>query len=141
MLEGYCDANWISDSNEVKPTSGYVFTLARGAVSWKSSKQTCKAEWLRSLLVDLPLYTNSVSPVCIHRDCQTAIARAKSKIYNGKRRHIRLRHNIVRQLIKNSIISLDFVSSERNMANPLTKPLARKLVSETSRGIELIAKL
>jgi hypothetical protein len=43
VLEGYCDANWISDSNEVKPTSGYVFTLARGAVSWKSSKQTCIA--------------------------------------------------------------------------------------------------
>ena len=39
VLKGYCDANWISDTNELKPTSGYVFTLARGAVSWKSSKQ------------------------------------------------------------------------------------------------------
>jgi hypothetical protein len=97
----------------VKPTSGYVFTLARRVVSWKSSKQTCiprstmeaelvalekagsEAEWLRSLLVDLPLYTNPVPPVCIHCDCQAAIARAKSKICNGKSRHIRLRHNIV----------------------------------------------
>jgi hypothetical protein len=159
VLEGYCDANWISDSDEVKPTSGYVFTLAGGTVSWKSSKQTCiarstmeaelvalekvrfEAEWLKSLLVDLPLYTNPVPPVCIHCDCQAAIARAKSKIYNGKSRHIRLRHNIVRQLIENGIISLDFVRSERNMANPLTKPLARKLVSETLRGIGLIPKL
>ena len=33
ILEGYCDANWISDTYEVKPTSGYVFTLAGGAVS------------------------------------------------------------------------------------------------------------
>ena len=41
ILEGYCDANWISNTDEVKPTSGYVFTLAGGAVSWKSSKQTC----------------------------------------------------------------------------------------------------
>ena len=54
-----------------------------------------EAEWLRSLLVDLPLYTNPISHVCIHCDCQAAIARAKSKIYNGKSRHIRLRHNIV----------------------------------------------
>ena len=90
---------------------------------------------------ELVSYTNLVPPVCIHCDCQTVIANAKSKIYNGKNRHIRLRHNIVRQLIENGIMSLDFVSSERNMANPLTKPLARKLVSETSRGIELIAKL
>ena len=32
--------NWIFDSNEIKSTSGYVFTLAGGAVSWKSAKQT-----------------------------------------------------------------------------------------------------
>ena len=37
ILEGYCDANWISNTNEVKPTGGYAFILARGAVSWKSS--------------------------------------------------------------------------------------------------------
>jgi len=30
-------------SNEVKFTSGYVFTLGGGAVSWKSSKQRCIA--------------------------------------------------------------------------------------------------
>ena len=30
-------------SNEVKSTSGYVFTLGGGAVSWKSSKMICIA--------------------------------------------------------------------------------------------------
>ena len=30
VLEGYCDANWISYSKDSKSTSGYVFTL-RGA--------------------------------------------------------------------------------------------------------------
>ncbi|KAF3666872.1 hypothetical protein FXO37_10327 [Capsicum annuum] len=38
--EGYSDANWITGSNEVKSTSGYVFIIGGGAVSWKSSKQT-----------------------------------------------------------------------------------------------------
>ena len=32
-------------SNEVKSTSGYVFTLGGGAVSWKSSKKTCIASF------------------------------------------------------------------------------------------------
>ena len=36
VLEGYCDANWISDANEVHTISGYVFLLGGGAVSWKS---------------------------------------------------------------------------------------------------------
>jgi hypothetical protein len=40
VLEGYSDANWISDVDELKATSGYVFTLGGGAVSWKSCKQT-----------------------------------------------------------------------------------------------------
>src|SRR3954463_12182980 len=26
VLEGYSDSNWISDANEIKATSGYVFT-------------------------------------------------------------------------------------------------------------------
>ena len=40
VLEGYSDSNWISDADEIKATSGYVFTLGGGAVSWKSCKQT-----------------------------------------------------------------------------------------------------
>jgi hypothetical protein len=67
-LEGYCDANWISDADEIYDTSGYVFSLGGGAVSWKSCKQTIltrstmeaeltslgtalvEAKWLRELL-------------------------------------------------------------------------------------------
>lgn len=33
VLEGYSDANWISDSDETKSTSGYVFTLGGGAMA------------------------------------------------------------------------------------------------------------
>ena len=43
MIEGYSDANWITRSIDVKSTSGYVFILGGGVVSWKSSKQTCIA--------------------------------------------------------------------------------------------------
>ena len=43
VLEGYSDANWITESNEVKSTSGYVFTIGGGAVSWKSSKHLLPA--------------------------------------------------------------------------------------------------
>ncbi|KAL6314341.1 hypothetical protein AAG906_021050 [Vitis piasezkii] len=41
VLEGFSDANWILDSNEMKSTNGYVFVLDGSAVSWKSVKQTC----------------------------------------------------------------------------------------------------
>ena len=37
----FSDANWISDSDEMKSTSGYVFILGGSAISGKSTKQTC----------------------------------------------------------------------------------------------------
>jgi hypothetical protein len=33
VLEGYSDANWIFDADELKATSGYMFTLGGGAIS------------------------------------------------------------------------------------------------------------
>jgi hypothetical protein len=76
VLEGYCDANWISDADEIYATSGYVFSLGGGAVSWKSYKHTIltrstmeaeltaldtasvEVEWLRELLMDLSVVEN-----------------------------------------------------------------------------------
>jgi hypothetical protein len=37
QIVGYSDSNYAGDDR--KSTSGYVFTLAKGAISWKSSKQ------------------------------------------------------------------------------------------------------
>ena len=61
-------------------------------------------------------------------DSQAAIAKAKSKMFNGKKMHIHLRHNIVRKLLETGAISLDFVRSWLNLVDPLTKPINRKLV-------------
>jgi hypothetical protein len=72
VLEGYNDANWISDVEELYATSGYVFTLGGAAVSWRSCKQTIltrstmevelttqdttivEVDWLHELLIDIP---------------------------------------------------------------------------------------
>jgi len=36
VLERYSDANWISDADAMKATSGYVFTLGGGTISLKT---------------------------------------------------------------------------------------------------------
>ena len=156
VLEGYCDANWISDTKDLKSTSGYLFTLGGGAVSWKSSKPTCiarsmmesefialdkvgeEAEWLRHFLEDIPIWPQPVPAICIHCDSQLAIGRAQSHIYNGKSRHIRRRHNTVRQLLSNGIMNIEYIRSKENIADPLTKGLTREQVSKSSRGMGLM---
>ena len=155
VLEGYCDANWITGTKDTKSTSGYVFTLSGAAVSWKSSKQTCiarstmesefialdkageEAEWLRNFLEDIPNWHKPVPAVCVHCDSQAAIGRARNVMYNGKSRHIRRRHDTVRQLLSSGIITIDYVNSKDNIADPLTKGLTREMIAKTSRGMGL----
>ena len=45
----------------------------------------------------------------MHCDCQAAITIAKNKTSNGKNQCIRLRHNVIKQLLKDGIIFIDYV--------------------------------
>ena len=42
-ITGYSDVDWARDISDRRSTSGYVFVMAGGAISWKSNKQTCIA--------------------------------------------------------------------------------------------------
>ena len=71
MLIGYADADWADDSEDRHSTTGNLFLMAEGPVSWLSKKQaivalsTSEAEyvfvsaatqevvWLRKLLADI----------------------------------------------------------------------------------------
>ena len=75
--------------------------------------------------------------ICIHCDSQTAMARAQNNMYNGKSRHIRRRHNTVKQLLSNGIISIEYIRSRDNIADPLTKGLTREQVMRSSTGMVL----
>ncbi|GJV71304.1 DNA polymerase zeta catalytic subunit-like protein [Tanacetum coccineum] len=155
VIEGYNDANWISDIKDSRSTSGYVFTLGGAAISWKSSKQTViakstmesefialdkcgeEAEWICQFVKDIPKWSKPVTTISIHCDSQSAIGRAHSIMYNGKSRHIHRRHNSIRQILSTGVISIDHVKSKDNIANPLTKGLSRELVSKSSKGMRL----
>ncbi|GKB01805.1 zinc finger, CCHC-type containing protein [Tanacetum coccineum] len=72
VIEGYSDSSWINNMEDHSSTSGWVFLLGGGAISWTSKKQTCitsstmesefvvlaaagnEAEWLRNLVYETP---------------------------------------------------------------------------------------
>ena len=76
-----------------------------------------------------------VLAICIHCDSQFPTGRAQNHMYNGKSRHIRRRHNTERQLLSNGIISIDYIKSKENIADPLTKSLTKELVYSSSKGM------
>ena len=55
-----------------------------------------EAEWLKNFLANIPLRMKPTPSVSIHCDYQSTIAIAKNKTYNGKNKHIQLRHNLVK---------------------------------------------
>ncbi|XP_075504625.1 secreted RxLR effector protein 161-like [Primulina tabacum] len=155
VIELYSDANWIFGMKNSKSTSGFIFTLEGAAIAWKSSKHTViarstmksefialdkcaeDAEWLHRFLEDVPGWEKPVPTICIHCDSQSTIGRAQNDMYIGKSRHIRRRHNIIRQLLLTGVISVDYVKSKDNIVDPLTKGLNRELVAKSSRGMWL----
>ena len=73
----------------------------------------------------------------VHCDCNAASSIAKNAVYNGKSRHIRRRHNSIKQLLSSGVILIDYVKSNENIADPLTKGLPRDQVQYTARRMGL----
>jgi hypothetical protein len=156
VLEGYSDANWISDADELKATSGYVFTLGGGVVSWKSCKQTIlsmstmevelatldtatlEAEWLRELLMDLPIVKKPIPVILMNCDNQTVIVKVNSSKDNMKSsRHVKRRLKSVRKLRNTSVITLDYIHTSKNLADQFTKGLSRIVIDHASMELGL----
>jgi hypothetical protein len=152
VLEGYCVANWISDADELHATSGYVFLLGGGAVSWKSCKHTiitkstmeaelvaldiarAEAEWLRDLLMDLPVVEEPILAISMNYDNQTVITKVNSSKNNMKStRHVKRRLKFVRKLKTSRVITVDYVHTSNNLADQFTKGLSRNVIESASR--------
>ena len=104
MPIGFSDADWAGDAEGRKSTSGYIFCIAGGPVSWRSKKQesvalsTAEAEyvalssaaqecvWIKRLNFELANISNG--PSVIMEDNQSCIAMSKNPQYHGKSKHI-----------------------------------------------------
>ncbi|XP_022849000.1 calcium-dependent protein kinase 16-like [Olea europaea var. sylvestris] len=85
-----------------------------------------EAEWLKDLLYKIPLDIKDISSIPILCDSQATLARAYNEVHNEKSRPVSPRHEYVKKLIKHGVISLIFIKSSENLADPFTKPLTRK---------------
>ncbi len=103
-ITGCSDADWAGDLSERKSTSGYIFTLCGGPISWKSQKQRCVAlstaeaeyvalasaaqesVWLKQLISELTNNDTS-EKILIYEDNQSAIAMAKNAQFHGRAKH------------------------------------------------------
>ena len=145
-MVGYTDADWAGDKGTRRSTSGYTFNIGSGAISWSSKRQstvalsTCEAEyvaqtqavkeaiWLKGLLVELSeMHNNELSPsaVILYADNQGAIALAKNPVFHGRTKHIDIQHHFVREKVESGDVHFEYIPTEQQVADGLTKPLSR----------------
>ncbi|GJU59897.1 zinc finger, CCHC-type containing protein [Tanacetum coccineum] len=106
-----------------------VFLFSGGAISWASKKQTCiTRSTMESEFVALAAASKEA-------ECVATLAKVYSQMYNGKSKHLGTRHNMIRELIMNGVVSIEFVRSQQNLANHLMKGLARDLVIKFAEEI------
>jgi hypothetical protein len=154
VLKGYGDSNWISDADEIKATSGYVFTLGGWVVSWKSCKQiiltrstmvaelkalhtaTVEAEWLRELLMDLPMVEKPIPAILMNCDNEIVITKVNSSKDNMKSsRHVKRQLKFVRKWRSSGVIALDYIPMAENLADQFTKGLSRSVIDYASKEL------
>ncbi len=140
---GYCDSDYASEPDSRRSISGYIFTVAGGAVSWASRRQrnvttssteaeyvsmataAKTAKWLRALLADVGYVLIARDPVLLHVDNRGALAWAKDPIDHSRSKHVDVQYHWVRELVQRRIIEVQWVKSSDMHADFLTKPLSR----------------
>ena len=58
-------------------------------------------------------------------------------MYNGKSRHLGVRHSMIMDLIVSGVILVEFVKLQQNFANHRTKSLAKDIVHKSVIGMGL----
>ncbi|GJU92025.1 zinc finger, CCHC-type containing protein [Tanacetum coccineum] len=106
---------------------------------------TCTRHDIAFVVDKLSRYTsNPVLEGCIDaswisntKDNSSTSGRAYSQMYNGKSRHLGVRHNMIREPITKRVVSIEFIRSQQNLADHLTKEPARDLVINYVEGMGL----
>ena len=137
----YSDADWAGDPDDHKSTSGYLFQMCGGAVSWRSKKQssvvlsTAEAEyialastaqeavWLRQLTTELG--SGLTEATTIFEDNQAAISMSKNPQYHGRAKHISIKYHFIREQVNNGIVTLKYYLTRDMLVDMLTKGLHR----------------
>lgn len=139
-LKVYSDADWAGDIIDRKSTSGNIFTYQGGAITWASSKQKTVANssveseyiaialtakealWLKTWFKEVGFGVKSID---INMDSNGALHLANNAQFSQRTKHIDIKHHFIRDHLEKGDISLQYLSTEENTADCLTKPLEK----------------
>ncbi|KAI9920478.1 hypothetical protein PsorP6_015587 [Peronosclerospora sorghi] len=148
-IDNYSDANWGGDKASRRSTSGVLVEMTGGPIIFRSKRQatvalasaeaeyvalavaTQEVVWLRYLLREMGVEIDGAS--VIYMDNKSSISMATNHGYTPRVKHIDLRAHFVRDYVEKGYIELQYVPSEDQLVDFLTKAL------QTPRLVQLRA--
>lgn len=140
-IHGYSDADWGGDKDTRRSTTGYVFMLGTGVVSWGSKLQqtvalsSAESEYmaacaavqeaihLRQLMGDLGYKQDGAT--VIYEDNQGCIALSANPVFHKRTKHIDIRYHFIRERVASGEVELRYIPTEEQLADLLTKALPK----------------
>ncbi|KAL8120815.1 hypothetical protein AgCh_017848 [Apium graveolens] len=87
----------------------------------------------------LPIVSKPLPAISVHCDSRTTIEKVRSVKYNAKtKRHIQVRLKSIRGLVSDRIIAIEFIRTQDNIADPLTKGIEHAIVLKSRLGMRLM---
>ncbi|XP_070023088.1 secreted RxLR effector protein 161-like [Nicotiana sylvestris] len=133
-LVGYIDVDHGGDLDESKSTSGYVFLLSDGSISWSNKKQSYvslsmmeveyvaltsaaqEAVWLKKFLEHLLDITENIELVLVYCDSEAAISSTNDPKFHCKIKNIDIKYNYARDMVRRKVVNVKYVSTKDMLA-------------------------
>ncbi|RVW15644.1 Retrovirus-related Pol polyprotein from transposon RE2 [Vitis vinifera] len=131
----------LRNKDDFTSTSAYIIYLGHNPISWSSKKQRTVARssteveyrsvastaaeirWICSLLTELGV-TLPQQPV-IYCDNVGATHLCSNPVFHSRMKHVALDYHFIREQVQNGLLRVSHISASDQLADALTKPLAR----------------
>ncbi|KAE8670544.1 hypothetical protein F3Y22_tig00112127pilonHSYRG00101 [Hibiscus syriacus] len=135
-MQDYSD--YAGDLDKSKSTTGYLFKVAGGAVSWVSKLQSVvatstteakyvaatqaskEAIWLKMLLEELGHNQEYVSLFC---DSQSTLHLARNPAFHSRTKHIQVQYHLIREKVEEGTVDMQKIHTKDNIADFMTKAI------------------
>jgi hypothetical protein len=152
-LCAFSDSDWAESRIDRKSNSGIVCLLNGAPVIWKSKKQTIVATssaeaeyvalsltvkeiiWLRRIVESFEIHQKG--PLKVFSDSQSAMAMVMKPKLSGRTKHIDTKFHHVKDSVERGVIELEYVPTNENVADVLTKPLGNVKLTQFRSSLGL----
>ena len=152
-LVGYVDSDYGGCLDTRRSTTGYVFTLGGGCISWKSTLQKCisqstteaeyvaaaeatkEAIWLDRLITEMGLEHGKMTLNC---DSQSALHLAANQVMDSRVKHIDIRYHFIRQAVSDKTFELVKIDGKLNPADAFTKVIPLESFSRHRATLQVL---